>query len=207
MRYTRLRMIALRQVVALILRYLQTWEVSGEQALRQRNKENWRSFPGGPRYSPDWSLQEPQRYAAPENSPPSGPDQLCPRLVAIQPELRGAPENAPAARFRDQVQPILDAYCYACHGNGATEGGRALDAFVSDEAMLANRKLWWAVLKNVRSGIMPPASEERPNDDERRRLTDWIKFNVFGIDPDNLDPGRVTLRRLNRVEYQTRFAT
>lgn len=110
--------------------------------------------------------------------------------------------SAAAARFRIQVRPILETYCYGCHGNGASEGGRTLDSFASDDAMLADRKLWWAVLKNVRAGIMPPAGEERPNDDERRRLLEWIEFDVFGIDPKNPDPGRVTLRRLNRTEYQ-----
>ena len=29
----------------------------------------------------------------------------------------------------------------------------------------------------------------------------WIKYRALGIDPNDPDPGRVTLRRLNRVEY------
>jgi hypothetical protein len=112
-----------------------------------------------------------------------------------------AEEPPAAARFREHVQPILEAYCYGCHGYGASEGSRTLDAFASDDAMLADRKLWWAVLKNVRANVMPPAGEERPNDDERRQLFDWIKFDALGIDPANPDPGRATLRRLNRVDY------
>src|SRR4030095_2377211 len=31
---------------------------------------------------------------------------------------------------------------------------------------------------------------------------EWIKKDVFGIDTNNPDPGRVTIRRLNRVEYR-----
>src|SRR5690606_22241246 len=34
------------------------------------------------------------------------------------------------------------------------------------------------------------------------RIEEWIKGEVFRIDPANPDPGRVTLRRLNRVEYR-----
>ncbi len=113
-----------------------------------------------------------------------------------------ANEFPAAARFREKVQPILETYCYGCHGYGTSEGGRTLDAFASDEAILADRALWWAALKNVRAGIMPPAGEERPNNDERRQLFDWIKFDALGIDPANPDPGRVTLRRLNRTEYR-----
>ena len=33
-------------------------------------------------------------------------------------------------------------------------------------------------------------------------LENWIKGDVFSIDPANPDPGRVTIRRLNREEYQ-----
>jgi hypothetical protein len=112
-----------------------------------------------------------------------------------------AEENAAAARFREHVQPILETYCYGCHGYGASEGNRTLDEFESDEALVGDIKLWSAVLKNVRAGVMPPAGEERPTEDERRQLFDWIKRDVFNIDPANPDPGSVTLRRLNRVEY------
>ncbi len=63
-------------------------------------------------------------------------------------------------------------------------------------------ELWWAVLKNVRAGIMPPAGKPRPSDTELRSLEQWIKYGAFGIEPANPDPGRVTVRRLNRVEYR-----
>src|SRR5687768_5113035 len=74
-----------------------------------------------------------------------------------------AVENA-AAKFREDVQPILETYCYGCHGYGAREGNRSLDEFESDEAMVGNIELWSAVLKNVRAGVMPPSGEERPNE-------------------------------------------
>src|SRR5205085_3940995 len=34
------------------------------------------------------------------------------------------------------------------------------------------------------------------------RLQKRIKYDAFGIDPKKPDPGRVTIRRLNRVEYR-----
>ena len=49
---------------------------------------------------------------------------------------------------------------------------------------------------------MPPADKPQPSDEERRLLEDWIKYGAFGIDPKDPDPGRVTVRRLNRVEYR-----
>jgi hypothetical protein len=113
-----------------------------------------------------------------------------------------ADDKSAAARFRERVQPLLESYCYGCHGYGASEGNRTLDEFESDEALVGNVELWLAVLKNVRAGIMPPAGEDRPTDEERERLFEWIKQDAFGIDPANPDPGRVTIRRLNRVEYR-----
>jgi Protein of unknown function (DUF1588)/Protein of unknown function (DUF1587)/Protein of unknown function (DUF1585)/Protein of unknown function (DUF1592)/Protein of unknown function (DUF1595)/Cytochrome C oxidase, cbb3-type, subunit III len=122
-------------------------------------------------------------------------------LAASQDSLRA--EDAPgAAHFRQNVQPILENYCYGCHGNGEKKGNRTLDEFSSDEALLSDLGLWQAVLKNVRAGLMPPVGEDHPSDNERKQIQAWIERDVFKIDPENPDPGRVTLRRLNRNEYR-----
>jgi hypothetical protein len=105
-------------------------------------------------------------------------------------------------QFRERVQPILEDYCIACHGNGTKKGGLALDEVTSNQGRLHDGELWWAVLKNVRAGLMPPAGKPRPSNTERRLLEDWIKHGAFGIDSMYPDPGRVTVRRLNRVEYR-----
>src|SRR6266436_2988559 len=107
-----------------------------------------------------------------------------------------------AANFHKNVQPILEKYCSDCHADGANKGGVAFDEFKSDDALLGKRDLWLAVLKNTRSGLMPPAKKARPSAEELERLEQWIKFDAFGIDAKNPDPGRVTARRLNRIEYR-----
>jgi mono/diheme cytochrome c family protein len=109
-------------------------------------------------------------------------------------------EDRLSARFRAEVQPILVEHCHDCHGDGMKKGEVALDAPEAD--LLANHDLWWAVMKNVRAGIMPPAHKARPGPEEVRKLEDWIQRDVFRIDPADPDPGRVTIRRLNRVEYR-----
>ena len=107
-----------------------------------------------------------------------------------------------AERFRETVQPVLETYCSGCHANGIKKGGVDLGDLEANETRLRDRDLWWGVLRNVRSGIMPPADKPRPSPDERRALEDWIKFAAIGIEPTDPDPGRVTVRRLNRVEYR-----
>jgi hypothetical protein len=116
-----------------------------------------------------------------------------------QPSLAG---DKVEASFGEQIQPILEEYCYACHGNGIKKGDLSLEGIAGDESRLHDRQVWSAVLKNVRAGIMPPAGKPRPNDKEIRLLEDWIKFGAFGIDAKDPDPGRVTVRRLNRIEYR-----
>jgi hypothetical protein len=103
--------------------------------------------------------------------------------------------------FRREVQPILAKYCYDCHGDGVAKGGLTLDNF-STGAALADHKLWFQALKNIRSAVMPPANEAQPTAAETEKLMAWIKREAFGLDPAKPDPGRVTVRRLNRVEYR-----
>jgi hypothetical protein len=119
-----------------------------------------------------------------------------PCMAAVAPSA-----DTPLASFTRDIQPILDQYCYDCHGGGFKKGGVQLDEFKTD-ADIQNHALWLRVVKNVRADIMPPATEERlPSEDERKLMT-WIKLEAFSLDPEHPDPGRVTVRRLNRVEYR-----
>ncbi|MGC3961089.1 MAG: DUF1587 domain-containing protein [Verrucomicrobiota bacterium] len=110
-------------------------------------------------------------------------------------------EPAVITQFRKDVQPILQEYCYDCHADGAKKGGLAFDEFKSDAALM-HSGLWFAVLQNTRSGLMPPQNKPQPSTEDRQKLERWIKYSAFGIDPKNPDPGRITVRRLNRVEYR-----
>jgi cytochrome c553 len=111
-----------------------------------------------------------------------------------------APTEA-VRQFQHDIKPLLVQYCYDCHGDGASKGKLAFDGFKSDDQLLANSNLWLKVLKNVEGGAMPPGKNPHPSKPEVQRLGDWITQDVFKIDPQNPDPGRVTARRLNRAEY------
>ena len=106
------------------------------------------------------------------------------------------------AEFNRKIRPVLEAYCYDCHGGGENRGGVALDAFNSGTNVIAGRDVWWRVLKNLQANLMPPAKKSQPTPAQKKLVVQWIKSAVFETAPQNPDPGRVTLRRLNRVEYQ-----
>lgn len=116
---------------------------------------------------------------------------------------QATPAPTAAASFHRDIKPLLANYCYDCHGDGVSKGQVAFDGYATDESLLADSRLWMAVLKNVRAGVMPPVDEgHSPGAAEVKTLEDWIKYQAFGIDPAHPDPGRVTLRRLNRLEYR-----
>ncbi|MEI6862506.1 MAG: DUF1587 domain-containing protein, partial [Verrucomicrobiota bacterium] len=110
-------------------------------------------------------------------------------------------ENPGMAQFRQEVLPILQKNCYDCHGDGKSEAGLALDQLKTEEQILHNPSVWMKVLKNTRAGVMPAEGPHLPAK-EQATLDNWIKFTAFGVDPKRPDPGRVTVHRLNRLEYR-----
>jgi uncharacterized protein DUF1592/uncharacterized protein DUF1588/uncharacterized protein DUF1587/uncharacterized protein DUF1585/uncharacterized protein DUF1595 len=110
-------------------------------------------------------------------------------------------DTAPPSPYPPKVQEILTTYCYDCHGDGMEKGKVAFDQFNTHAEMRAGRDIFFKALKNVRAGLMPPEKKPRPDAQGQQALADWIKTDIFQIDPQNPDPGKVTIRRLNRVEY------
>lgn len=104
--------------------------------------------------------------------------------------------------FKKEIQPLLVEYCFDCHGDGSKEGDFRMDTFKDLSAHLGDRKHWMPVWRNLRSQIMPPSDEAQPSAEEKRKLLSWIESTVFKLDPKKPDPGRVTIRRLNREEYR-----
>lgn len=108
----------------------------------------------------------------------------------------------PQANYKKEIAPLLEKYCYDCHGEGTAKGKLSLDEFKDLSAHLKDTKYWISIWKNLRSEVMPPSDKDQPAVAERHKLLAWIQGDVFKLDPANPDPGRVTIRRLNRTEYQ-----
>ena len=127
---------------------------------------------------------------------------------AVAPVTSGAFFGSPTAKdpaklsYQKDVLPLLKKYCFDCHGDGAKKAGVEFDKYRSHAELLADRKLWEHTLLNVRNREMPPSDKKKqPTLAEREVIQAWIDYEVFKTDPKNPDPGRVTLRRLNRAEY------
>jgi hypothetical protein len=128
---------------------------------------------------------------------------LCARRAIVLLLFLGAPLRADdTSPFRDRIKPILEKHCFDCHAGGEKEGGVAFDGYASEEALTGDRKLWNRVLRIRRAGMMPPTGHEKVSEADAQAIEEWIKYKVFQIDPAHPDPGKVTVRRLNRVEYR-----
>lgn len=110
--------------------------------------------------------------------------------------------TAAATEFEKDIQPLLQKYCSDCHMDGSKKGELSLDEYPSLEMHLQDHKLWSAVWEMLRAEMMPPFKKPQPSPEERQRIITWIEHDVFKVDPANPDPGRVTIRRLNREEYR-----
>lgn len=103
--------------------------------------------------------------------------------------------------YNKQILPVLQDYCYDCHGDGMDKGEFALDAVTDFKELMKDKQMWDNVREHMESYVMPPENKSQPSREERERVTHWIENDVFWVDPAKPDPGHITLRRLNRTEY------
>ena len=104
--------------------------------------------------------------------------------------------------FEKEIKPIFAKYCGHCHGPEAMEAGLRTDDATTSLDVLENSKKWKKILEMLEFGAMPPEGEEKPTAEERTRVIGYLESTLFDIDCKEVkDPGRVTIRRLNRLEY------
>jgi hypothetical protein len=109
--------------------------------------------------------------------------------------------GANESSFSRQVKPLLQKYCHDCHADGMNKGNVTLDHWKSEAEALKDRERWARVISVLERHEMPPRKKKQPTPAERAELIVYLERHVLGNDCDRPDPGRVTIRRLNRVEY------
>ena len=106
-----------------------------------------------------------------------------------------------AALYESRVKPLLARYCYDCHGDAKQKADLNVQTYKDAAAVAKDPKTWEKVLANIRNREMPPTNKPQPTQAERDFLASWIDGEIFAVDCTKPDPGRVTIRRLNRAEY------
>lgn len=97
---------------------------------------------------------------------------------------------------------FLKKHCLECHSGDKPKAELSLSGFTDNASVVKKRKTWESVLKMVEAGEMPPDDKPQPTAKEIEDLAALARA-IFEHHDQNAkpDPGRVTMRRLNRVEY------
>ncbi len=106
------------------------------------------------------------------------------------------------ADFSKEGVAFLQKHCYSCHGAEKKRGEITFHTFKDDASLIKERKLFDSVARVVASGEMPPKDKPRPSVEEYDTFLKVVKTVYDKHDATaKPDPGRVTIRRLNKVEY------
>ncbi|MBY0521921.1 MAG: DUF1592 domain-containing protein [Gemmataceae bacterium] len=94
---------------------------------------------------------------------------------------------------------FIQKHCLQCHGEKAQKAGLSLHGYRDEASVMKGRKVWDTVVKMVQSGEMPPRDRPRPSAEEIEGFAKAVQ-GVY-VRNSKPDPGHVTIRRLNRNEY------
>jgi len=109
----------------------------------------------------------------------------------------------PRPAMDSALAPFVSTYCVDCHSGDEAEAGLRLDKLLEAPSVPHHQLQWRRVAERLQAGEMPPEEAGQPEPAERGEVLAWLTAELAPPDcsqPQN--PGRVTLRRLNRTEYQ-----
>ena len=97
-------------------------------------------------------------------------------------------------------QRMLTQFCSGCHNDKSKTAGMSVMPLQADN-IGAHTATWEKILRRVSLGEMPPRGMKRPSKEDIASFTQWLETSLDKMGAANPDPGRATLRRLNRAEY------
>jgi hypothetical protein len=101
--------------------------------------------------------------------------------------------------FVEDIQPLLEQYCYSCHAEKRPKAGVNLQQYKDYDEIARNPKLWQTLFVQLRDRNMPPESKPQPTLEERDRLMEWAELVLEEAAGSTKDPGRVLIHRLSRL--------
>ncbi|MFT5321823.1 MAG: hypothetical protein ACI934_001981, partial [Pseudohongiellaceae bacterium] len=95
---------------------------------------------------------------------------------------------------------FIETYCLECHNFEDWAGSLDLEG-VNLNNPLADAEIWEKVMIKFRGNMMPPMGQPRPDPEERQVFVDYLQTNIDSATLANPNPGKSSLHRLNRTEY------
>jgi len=109
----------------------------------------------------------------------------------------------PEARLPDKHRVFLTKHCHECHNSETQEGKVNLQNLPFRITTLEQAELWQKVLNALNAGEMPPEDELQPANAQKADFLDDLAQTMVAARKKLSDSGgKITLRRLNRREYQ-----
>jgi len=97
---------------------------------------------------------------------------------------------------------MLDQYCSRCHNDDDKVAGLSIEHLrESDLLHGVHVDEWEKILRRTSQHEMPPRSKPQPDPAARTAFDHWLQRSLDTYAKVHPDPGRATIRRLNRVEY------
>ncbi len=120
----------------------------------------------------------------------------APQAPSVEAKVPAALE----AKFVKESLPLIKASCMGCHTGEQGAGGVRFDLAKSAADLIKDPDLWDRVLVNLRNKTMPPVGFKPMSEGDRKKLIAGV-HDVLLSEGSKDNPGRVTIRRLNRYEY------
>ena len=132
-------------------------------------------------------------------------------LIAIRllPHLASAnPTDDLIPELPDEHFDFLSTYCLDCHDSLTEKGSVNLEDLSFQITNIQEAELWQKVLNTMNSGEMPPEDKKQPDEDEKADFLDALAQTMVDARRSLSDTGgEITMRRLNRREYQNSIAS
>lgn len=111
-----------------------------------------------------------------------------------------APQGNRKIEFAKDVKPLTQKFCAGCHSGKEPPAGVDVSKAKGDADLQNDSAHWERIVKALRSNHMPPATAPQPTREQRELLIAALESILSG-NCTLQDPGKVTIRRLNRTEY------
>jgi hypothetical protein len=95
---------------------------------------------------------------------------------------------------------VLDRYCVACHNDLELAGGVSFESLDREE-LERHADVWEAAVRKLRTGLMPPLGEPRPERAVLDAFAGSLETRLDAVWARAPKPGARPLTRLNRTEY------
>lgn len=125
-------------------------------------------------------------------------------IICLGAPLLNAADNAQREQeLQQRVLPLLKTHCLECHSGAEPDAGVTLDHFHAPLDFLKGQAVWRKAVQKMQLEEMPPPDGSEMSDSDRQFLMTWVTSTLedieCGLAP---NPGQVTLRRLNAIEYR-----